>query len=142
MKILKFTLAVALVALITASCSKDQKVVKQLSSGTWKVTAMTYNGESVPDSAYSKDRYTFEKCKVKKGDCDGEYTTYDPSKGEVVTPFTYSISDGGEKIMISMTFFGVPVNSTGDILEHSKDKFVWSSKDEYGDVTETTIETE
>ncbi|MEZ4722009.1 MAG: hypothetical protein R2813_09060 [Flavobacteriales bacterium] len=76
MKILKFTLAVALVALITASCSKDQKVVKQLSSGTWKVTAMTYNGESVPDSAYSKDRYTFEKCKVKKGDCDGVNTPH------------------------------------------------------------------
>jgi hypothetical protein len=141
MKTLKLTLSVILISIVVASCSKDQEVVKQLASGTWEVTAMSYNGISLPDSTFAGDKYTFEKCKVSKGDCSGEYTTTDPTKGDVVTSFTYSISDKGETISITMSLFGIPASSTGDILEHSKDKFVWSSKDVNGDVTETTIET-
>ena len=121
-------LIVALV-LIIAACSKDQKVVKQL-EGTWKVTSAKHNGVAEPDSVYSGTRYTFESCKVKKGDCAG--TVSEDGKS---FPFTYNISEKGTKMTVTM----LGVSSTSDILEHSKSKFVWKTTDG-SDVDETTIE--
>lgn len=132
---MKKTAAIAalICGIIFFSCSKDQKVVKQL-EGTWKVTSIKENGQAQPDSLYSGDSYTFEKCKVKKGPCDGTWTT----DGKAV-PFTYSISDKGTKFTMTMNIFGVSESETGDIVEHSDSKFVFKSNDG-GDETETTLE--
>ena len=83
--------------LFVTRCSKDQKVVKQL-DGDWKTTAMTIDGDPVDAEMYENQGYTFEKCKVRKGDCDGSKSYNDPSKGEISMSFTYSISEKGEKI--------------------------------------------
>jgi hypothetical protein len=137
--IVKLAISAAAVLLIIAACSKDQKVVKQLADGQWKVTDLSYDGVSEPDSVYANDIYEFEKCKVKNEDCGGTWTTIDPLKGEVVTPFTYSISDKGETITINIDLFGIPSTSVADIIESSDDKFVWSTTED-GTVIETTIE--
>ncbi|GEM_PF-407201 len=136
-----FKLAVSAVAIlfVIAACSKDQKVVKQLADGKWKVTDLSYDGISQPDSTYADDVYEFETCKVKNEDCGGTWTTIDPLKGEVVTPFTYSISDKGETITINLDILGVPSTTVADIVESSDDKFVWSTTED-GTLVETTIE--
>ena len=130
--------AVAILAVV--GCSKDQKVVKQLADGRWEVTDLKYDRVSAPDSLYVNDIYEFEKCKVKNEDCAGTWTTIDPAKGEVVTPFTYSISDKGETITINLDLLGIPATTVADIIESSDDRFVWSSEDQDGVVVETTIE--
>lgn len=127
----KIQLVLLALAIVIISCSKNQKVVNQL-EGTWKVTSVKENGVAQPDSTYKNSRYTFEKCKVKKGACPGTLTEDGKSIG-----FTYDISDKGKKMTI--TVFGV--SETSDILEHSKSKFVWRSMDG-NDETETTIEKE
>lgn len=134
-----------IVGLIAMGCSKDQKVVKQLSEGEWKVTAITVDGVAQPDSTFSDYVYTFEKCKLKKeGTCDGKYTYEDPDKGTQTQNFNYAISDKGEKISITteIDLFGVVESETitADIIENSSDKFIWSYTDEDGTTTETTIE--
>lgn len=43
----------ALVSVVIWSCSKDQKVVKEL-EGDWNVTSQTVNGTAVPDSVFAK----------------------------------------------------------------------------------------
>lgn len=126
-------LVTLLFALICFSCSKDQKVVKQL-EGTWKVTDEKENGVSQPDSTFAGETYTFTKCKVKKGDCDGTWTT----DGKAV-PFTYAIIDKGTKIRMTLNVFGVSESETSDIVEHSDSKFVFKSTID-GDVIETTLE--
>jgi len=138
--IFKVAISTAIVILAIVGCSKDQKVVKQLADGRWEVTDLTYDGVSAPDSAYANDIYEFEKCKVKNEDCAGTWTTIDPAKGEVVTPFTYSISDKGETITINLDLFGIPATTVADIIESSDDRFAWSSEDDDGVVVETTIE--
>ncbi len=122
-------LLLAAVALTITFCSKNQRVVNQL-DGTWKVTSEVENGVAQPDSTYKDVVYKFEKCKVKKGDCNGTLT----EKGKSIT-FTYKITEKGKKIII--TTFGVA--TTSDIVEHSKKKFKWKTVDG-NDVTETTIE--
>ena len=140
MKKLILPLLILVIALGTFSCSKDQAIVKKLSKGEWEVTEQTINGMNMPDSVFSSTTYMFEECKVKKGACDGTYTTEDPNKGTVESSFTYSISDKGERITLTLDFFGLPVIEQYDILEHSDDRFVWYAEDEDGNEIETTIE--
>jgi hypothetical protein len=119
---------VAITMLVIAACSKDQKVVKEL-EGTWKVTAVKEDGVAQPDSTFNTQTYSFEKCKVKKGPCNGTMT----DEGKAL-PFTYSISEKGTRI--TMTVFGI--SEVGEILEHSESKFVFRSMDG-SPVTETTL---
>ncbi|HAQ72210.1 hypothetical protein N9545_01050 [Salibacteraceae bacterium] len=133
--IFRLAVSAAAILLVIAACSKDQKVVKQLADGKWEVTDLSYDGVSTPDSVYANDVYEFEKCKVKKEDCAGTWTTIDPTKGEVVTSFTYSISDKGETITINIDLS----TTIADIVESSDDKFVWSTTED-GTLIETTIE--
>ena len=127
----KTKLVLLAVAVIFAFCSKNQKVVKQL-DGTWKITSMKENGVEQPDSLYKDVTYKFEKCRVKKGPCDGSM-----SEAGKTVPFTYDITDKGTKITITISAFGV--SETSEIVEHSKTKFVWKTVDG-SDETETTIE--
>lgn len=130
MKKTAYLFASALLGIVMfIACSKDQRTVNRL-EGTWKVTALSENGVAAPDSMYKNSTYTFEKCKVKKGACPGTLT--DDGKS---IPFTYDISDKGEKMTI--TLFGI--SQTADIIENSKTKFRWKITDG-SDVTETTIE--
>ena len=120
------------------SCSKDMKVVKQL-DGTWKVTGMTVDGQSVDPSNYEGQKVNFTKCKVKKEECDGSFTF-----GALSMAFTYKVTDKGTKI--SMTFedpfnSGSKITQTADIDEHSKSKFVYSTT-ENGVKSTTTLEKE
>lgn len=127
------------VGLIAMGCSKDQKIVKKLADGKWKVTAMTIDGESQPDSTFENETYEFEKCKVSKEDCNGTYTYEDPDKGTQTSSFTYSISEKGTKMTVNMEIFGFSTSTTSDIIEHTDSKFVWSNTTD-GTTVETTIE--
>ena len=61
MKKFKLILSVIAVTLVFYTCSKDQKVVKEL-KGDWTVSSITVNG--APDTTdYSQDVYSFSKCK-------------------------------------------------------------------------------
>ena len=128
------TLLLPVLFLITA-CSKDQKVVRQL-DGTWKVTDVKENGASVNASEYEGLKYSFEKCKVSKEACNGSVT-----QQGLTLAFTYKITDDGEKIVFTTTFFGATDTETADIIEHSNSKFVISGKDG-NDIRETTMEKE
>ena len=129
----------ALVSVVLWSCSKDQKVVKEL-EGDWKVSAQTVNGVAVPDSEFVGITYTFTKCKVKKGDCDGTLSVPDPTKGTFTQSFTYNIQEKGEKININYAILGLPATTiTGTIEEHSDSKFVYSYTETGG--TDKYVET-
>lgn len=134
----KYILLFSTVALIVYACSKDQKVVRQL-DGEWKVTDVKNDGVSADAASYQNTSYTFEKCRVHKDDCSGSLKIGDPSKGEFSFPFTYSIDEKGTKITIHTTLNGVTSTSVGQINEHSKSKFVWTSIDSTSTI-QTTIE--
>lgn len=121
----KITLVTTLlVAILVAGCSKDQKVVRQL-EGEWKITGMTNDGAPADKEDYENTTYTFEKCKVSKGDCNGVMKYNDPSKGNMELSFLYNISEKGEKIAIKVNYFGLTQTTDGTIIEHSKTKFVY-----------------
>ena len=132
----KLIVPVVLLIVIVASCSKDQKVVNEL-EGTWDITRQSINGVVVGGN--DGTTYTFEKCKVKKGDCPGTLSALDSLKGNIATPFTYSISEKGTKISITYNFFGFETSINGDILEHTKTKFTYEYI-QIGDVYEETLE--
>ena len=142
-KNMKKLVLVLLVGFLAMGCSKDQKVVKNLAGGEWKITAQSVDGVSEPDSNFEGSSYMFEKCKVKKGDCPGTYTYIDEDKGSTTAAFTYSIFEDGTKITVNIEFalLGTIItsSSTGNIIENSSSKFIWSSTED-GEVTETTIE--
>ena len=139
MRKISAVLSVVLVVIfIAASCNKNQKVVRQL-DGEWEVTEVRYNN-SVQDLEDGSYIYTFEKCRVKNEDCSGSYKISDPSKGTFTFPFTYSIQDDGTKIIINMSFMGETNTSEGEILEHSKNKFVWATTEEEEDMDGNTME--
>lgn len=125
----KILLFLAASAIIIVSCSKNQKAVNQL-EGSWKVTSVIKNGTAQPDSTYNGMVYKFEKCKVKKGACDGTMT----EDGKSI-PFTYDITEKGTRMTI--TVYGIA--ETSEIVEHSKTKFKWKTVDG-SDTIETTIE--
>jgi hypothetical protein len=134
----KLTLVLfSLAALLIYSCSKDQKAVNNL-EGDWKVTSVTIDG--VADTAdYSMDKYTFEKCKLRKGDCPGTYTTIDPTKGEVSSSFTYSFEDDGETLIMNIDFAGIPITTSGTVIDHTDSKFSWSETGDQGEVIVTEL---
>jgi hypothetical protein len=134
----KLTLVLfSLAVLLIYSCSKDQKAVNNL-EGDWKVTSVTIDG--VADTAdYSMDKYTFEKCKLSKGDCPGTYTTVDPTKGEVASSFTYSFEDDGETLIMNIDFLGTPITTTGKVIDHTDSKFSWSENGDQGEVIVTEL---
>lgn len=128
MKNIKTLLSVTLLfVLVVTGCNKNQKVVRQL-DGEWKVTEVRYNN-TVQDIDEGSFIYVFEKCRVKNEDCSGSYKITDPSKGTFTYPFTYSIKEDGTKIIINLSIFGQTSVSEGDILEHSRSKFVWSTEE-------------
>jgi hypothetical protein len=126
----------ALVAVTVWSCSKDQKVVKDL-EGDWNLTAETVDGVATPDSELVGTTYSFTKCKVKKGDCDGSLSSPDPSKGTFTLPFTYNIQDDGETININYSFGGLTTTNKGTIVEQTDDKFVYSYTEDSEKIVET-----
>ena len=135
----KILTLLALLSVVVWSCSKDQKVVKQL-EGDWTVTNMTRNGTAVAASEYSGIKYTFENCKVKKGDCDGTLSVPDSTKGTYSQAFTYNIQDKGEIINIKFSILGLTATAVvGTIEEHSDSKFVYSYTESQG--TDKIVET-
>jgi hypothetical protein len=135
----KILTLLALLSVVVWSCSKDQKVVKQL-EGDWTVTNMTRNGTAVAASEYSGMKYTFENCKVKKGDCDGTLSVPDSTKGTYSQAFTYNIQDKGEIINIKFSILGLTATAVvGTIEEHSDSKFVYSYTESQG--TDKIVET-
>jgi hypothetical protein len=134
----KILALLALVSAIVWSCSKDQKVVKEL-EGDWSVASQTYNGVAVPPSEYAGIKYSFTNCKVKKGDCDGTLSVPDSTKGTVVTSFKYNIQEKGEFININYSLFGLSTSIKGTIEEHSDTKFVYSYTEPGG--TDKVVET-
>lgn len=85
-----------IIAMISISCSKNQKEVRQL-EGDWKATKveMTVLGQTSTQNYNETLIFTFEKCKVKNSFCDGQIN----DNGQI-TPFTYTIKDDGETIEI------------------------------------------
>ena len=135
----KILTLLALLSVVVWSCSKDQKVVKQL-EGDWTVTNMTRNGTAVAASEYSGMKYNFENCKVKKGDCDGTLSVPDSTKGTYSQAFTYNIQDKGEIINIKFSILGLTATAVvGTIEEHSDSKFVYSYTESQG--TDKIVET-
>jgi len=135
----KILTLLALLSVVVWSCSKDQKVVKHL-EGDWTVTNMTRNGTAVAASEYSGMKYTFENCKVKKGDCDGTLSVPDSTKGTYSQAFTYNVQDKGEIINIKFSILGLTATAVvGTIEEHSDSKFVYSYTESQG--TDKIVET-
>jgi len=131
MKTVKLLMLAVVISL--ASCNKDQKAVNQL-EGDWKITSLKVDGVAQPSSDYENTTYTFEKCKVKNGDCPGKITEDGKS-----FDFTYNVSEKGEKMTIKFDILGTKVTTVADILESSKTKFVWKSIED-GETVESTIE--
>ena len=109
--------------LITA-CSKDQKMVQQL-EGEWKVTDLKKNGISVDKDKYEGQVYSFEKCKVSKGPCNGSISQHGFSLA-----FTYKITNDGGKISMTTTFLGSSETMSADIIKHYNKKIIISSLDD------------
>jgi uncharacterized protein (TIGR03067 family) len=126
-------IALFMAIFIVVSCNKDQTVVKQL-DGEWKVTAMKENGTAYDAEDFEGMTYSFESCKVSKGDCKGSV-----SQGAFKLDFDYNISDKGEKMTIKYNFLGTVISQSATIKEHSKKKFVFEVTDD-GDKVETTLE--
>ncbi len=101
---------------------------------------MTRNGTAVAASEYSGMKYTFENCKVKKGDCDGTLSVPDSTKGTYSQAFTYNVQDKGEIINIKFSILGLTATAVvGTIEEHSDSKFVYSYTESQG--TDKIVET-
>jgi hypothetical protein len=128
----------AFLSLIAWSCSKDQRVVKDL-EGEWIVSSITTNGTAAPASEYAGIVYNFTNCKVKKGDCDGSVSIPDSTKGTLKQSFTYGISEKGKKITINLSVLSISETIVGDIQEHSDTKFVYSYTESGG--TDKIVET-
>jgi hypothetical protein len=128
----------AFLSLIAWSCSKDQRVVKDL-EGEWIVSSITTNGTATPASEYAGIVYNFTNCKVKKGDCDGSVSIPDSTKGTLKQSFTYGISEKGKKITINLSVLSISETIVGDIQEHSDTKFVYSYTESGG--TDKIVET-
>ncbi len=128
----KILTLLALVSVVVWSCSKDQKVVKEL-EGDWTVSSMTRNGTAVAASEYAGMKYNFTNCKVKKGDCDGTLSIPDSTKGTYSQAFTYNIQEKGEIINIKYSILGLAATAVaGTIEEHSDTKFVYSYTENQG----------
>jgi hypothetical protein len=142
----KLILGMLLFSALFYSCSKDQKVVREL-DGKWMISSRTYNGVEAPSSEINGIIYDFEACKVKDGDCNGSITAPDSTKGTITYDFKYNISDKGTKFTIKVSLLGVFSESLEtDIVEHSKSKFVYkfneTSQNASGaSITTTTVET-
>jgi len=139
-------LGMFLISALFYSCSKDQKVVKEL-DGQWMISSRTYNGVSAPLSETNGVIYDFEACKVKNGDCNGSITAPDSTKGTITYEFKYSVSDKGTKFNIKVSVLGIfSENLSADIVEHSKTKFVYkyietSTNSSGASISTTTVET-
>lgn len=139
MKKIVGTLFITVLLVSLFGCNKNQKVVRQL-NGEWEVTDYKINGTSVMSADEEGSiKYKFEKCRVNNEDCEGVMTLNDPEKGDMPFPFKYNISEDGTVITIKLSFFGEEDVQKGDIIEHSRSKFVWSYTED-GEVQETTIE--
>lgn len=103
----------SLVAVITVSCNKNQKVVKQISGSSYCLESLLIDGDEqdfffiggYPNIIeFCATSFSFDKCKVKKEDCRGTlHLNYlNKSPGDLQKfDFTYSIIGDGEKIIIN-----------------------------------------
>lgn len=136
----------ALIVLI-AACSKNQKVVRQL-DGNWDVVSVKLNGQAQSDSIFSGTSYKFNRCNVKKENCNGTFNIeaeFFGIDGIVPIPFEYSITNDGQTITFIMDLAGTgaPETIEADITEHSNSRFVFAetTTDSTGTNTlETTLE--
>ena len=118
MKKILFTCVLG-VTLFFSSCSKDQKVVKDL-EGTWTVSSWKTGGTEQINAARTMSM-TFENCKVKKGDCGGSAvitTATVPS----TSSFTYNIQEKGTIINIDFADDNIDDVVGGTVVEHSDTK--------------------
>lgn len=131
MNALKIICLVAVSLLFITSCSKDQKIAKQL-DGTWKVDKIIPKiGSAITDSLPT---LSFTKCKVKKTTCTGIWKSFDGSSVE----FEWDIEEKGKdfwfgpsEAMITGLFNLEKVASEAsiyvnyyDIVENSKTNFI------------------
>ena len=131
--------AVLTMVVVLASCSKNQKVVKDL-EGNWRVVEMIRNDTTIDQSVYANDVYTFEKCKVEKEDCSGKIAT-EFLGAQLVIPFTYSIREDGKTIKIIWSLNGTTQTSEGNITEQNDKRIVIEEPNDInGDNTKTTLE--
>ena len=82
-------------------CSKDQRTVNKL-DGEWNIKTLTINGQPVSGLTGS---WEFEKCKQKKGECDGKITEIYGGATDIYT-FEYEVSDKGKEIEITLNSNG------------------------------------
>lgn len=121
--------------ILLIACSKNQKVVRQL-EGDWIVTSYIINGVSQNMSEIGDIKYTFEKCRVKKEDCNGVMSAFDEDKGgDIGINFDYNIQDKGDKINIKFNLMGIIDTRVGKIIEQSKSKFEY----EYNESTTESV---
>ncbi len=128
----KIILSAFAFSFLLIACSKDQKVVNSL-EGNWKVSKSMVNGVALADSLFSGTTYSFEKCKVKKEDCSGTLS----EDGKSV-PFTYKISEKGEKFTMKFTILTETVETVADIKESDGKVFTYSYTED-GDTFEQTL---
>lgn len=135
MKRVLFGLVLA-VALIVASCSKDQRAVKDL-EGTWNATSYKVNGVETIGSGASLSM-TFEKCKVKKENCPGSSTITFGSLSET-DQFTYKIYEKATKLDIDMTDAADDDITGATITEVTDSRFAFNWTDADGDTYDVVL---
>ena len=140
MKMKKVTLlGLALGLMIFVSCSKNQKVVKRLAAGDWKITSISVDGVAQDPTAFVDITYTFDKCPVEKEECSGKFTAAAVGGAlSISNRMDYRITDDGTKMTQIIQFEDGPDTSVYDIIENSKTKFVFAETD--SSTIETTIE--
>lgn len=155
MRYIKILSLIFATGLIFSGCSKDQKYVKWLGEGSWKVTSVTLNGDEVDvGGTFTEHTQTYEECKVKDADCNGsESFVIELADGAGTVAggktFTYRVHDDGTILTLTTlttTYDGVVYDCDTDcvfvfdIVEITKDKHVLSHTDANGDVWIRTIE--
>ena len=92
----------AAVALLLASCSKDNRASKDL-EGDWQIDYQwTGDANTLPDAFTNEGTLSFEKCKTTKETCFGQYR----GEEDVDITFEWSVSQDGEAMN-----FNVPDNN-------------------------------
>jgi len=115
-------------ALIMFSCNKEHKVTQQLAGG-WSLSEWEHEGLVIPDSLTKGYSYSFETCNQKNKDCNGKMSLSD-GQHSIVQPFTYLISENGNKITITTSGEDQTDVIYADILEHSAERFKIKYKDD------------
>lgn len=93
---------VATVALVFASCSKDQMAVKKL-DGTWLVTEASYSYGGVSYTPTEDDEtveYTFENCKLADEEYCSASITYTDEDGSSTDNQVFKVTNDGTTLIM------------------------------------------